>query len=60
MASDVTADNYLALVLYAVTLSHLHEKEVADSLLHKVQTFLKLDKVFDKVKVEFTLAEINA
>jgi TolB-like protein/Flp pilus assembly protein TadD len=58
--SDVTADNYLALVLYAVTLSNLHEKETADSLLHVVQTFLKLGKVFDKVKVEFTLAEINA
>jgi hypothetical protein len=58
--SDVTADNYLALVLYAVTLSNLHEKEIADSLLHNVQTFLKLDKVFDKIKVEFTLAEINA
>jgi TolB-like protein/Flp pilus assembly protein TadD len=58
--SDVTADNYLALVLYAVTLSNLHEKETADSLLHIVQTFLKLNKVFDKVKVEFTLAEINA
>jgi TolB-like protein len=58
--SDVTADNYLALVLYAVTLSNLHEKDTADSLLHVIQTFLKLDKVFDKVKVEFTLAEINA
>ncbi len=58
--SDVTADNYLAMVLYAVTLSHLHEKEIADSLLQNVQTFLKLDKVFDKIKVEFTLAEINA
>jgi len=58
--SDITADNYLAMVLYAVTLSNLHEKEIADSLLYKVQTFLKLDKVFDKIKVEFTLAEINA
>jgi len=58
--SDVTADNYLAMVLYAVTLSNLQEKEMADSLLHNVQAFLKSDKVFDKIKVEFTLAEINA
>jgi len=58
--SDITADNYLAVVLYAITLSNLHEKEVASSLLVNVQTFLKMDKVFDKIKVQFTLAEINA
>ncbi len=58
--SDITADNYLAVVLYAVTLSNLHEKEVAGSLLRNVKTFLKMDKVFDKIKVQFTLAEINA
>ena len=58
--NDITADNYLAVVLYAVTLSNLHEKEVAGSLLHNVKTFLRMDKVFDKIKVQFTLAEINA
>jgi tetratricopeptide (TPR) repeat protein len=57
--NDITADNYLAVVLYAVTLSHLHEKEMTDPLLHKVKSFLNMDKVFDKVKVQFTLAEIN-
>lgn len=58
--SDITADNYLVMVLYAATLSNLDQKEVANSLLHKVQTFLKEDKVFDKIQAEFTLAEINA
>ena len=58
--SDITADNYLALILYAATLSKLDEKEVAEILLHKVQTFLKQDKVFDKIQAEFSLAEINA
>jgi TolB-like protein/DNA-binding winged helix-turn-helix (wHTH) protein/tetratricopeptide (TPR) repeat protein len=58
--SDISADNYLAMVLYASTLSNLDEKEVADLLLHKVKTFLKQDSVFDKIQVEFTLAEINA
>jgi len=58
--SDITADNYLALVLYAVTLSKLQEKEFADFLLHNLQAFLKQDRVFDKIRAEFTLAEINA
>lgn len=58
--SDITADNYVALVLFAATLSHLDEKQAADPLLQNIQTFLMLDKVFDKVKVSFTLAEINA
>jgi len=57
---DITADNYLALVSYAVTLSNLQQKEVADFLLHNIQTFLKQDRVFDKIQAEFTLAEINA
>jgi tetratricopeptide (TPR) repeat protein len=58
--SDITADNYMALVLYAVTLFNLDEKQIAEILLHKVQTFLKQDKVFDKIQAVFTLAEINA
>lgn len=58
--NDITADNYLALVLYAATLSKLDEKEAAALLLHKVQTFLKEDRVFDKIQAEFSLAEINA
>jgi tetratricopeptide (TPR) repeat protein len=58
--SAITADNYLAMVFYAATLSNLDEKEVADLLLHKIKTFLKQDRVFDKIQVEFTLAEINA
>jgi TolB-like protein/DNA-binding winged helix-turn-helix (wHTH) protein/Flp pilus assembly protein TadD len=58
--SDISADNYLALVLYAVTLSNLQEKESANFLLHNLQTFLKQDRVFDKIQAEFTLAEINA
>ncbi|NQZ24298.1 MAG: winged helix-turn-helix domain-containing protein [Colwellia sp.] len=58
--AEITADNYMALVLYAATLSNLDEKEVAAPLLHKVQTFLKQDRVFDKMQAEFTLAEINA
>ena len=57
---DITADNYLALLLYAATLSKLDEKEAAALLLHKVQTFLKKDRVFDKIQAEFSLAEINA
>jgi len=57
---DITADNYMALVLYAVTLSSLDEQLVAEILLQNVQTFLKQDKVFDKIQAEFTLAEINA
>jgi len=56
----ITADNYLALVLYAATLSKLYEKEATAPLLHKVQTFLKKDRVFDKIQAEFSLAEINA
>ena len=28
--------------------------------MHKVQTFLKKDRVFDKIQAEFSLAEINA
>jgi len=58
--NDITADNYLALVLYAATLSKLDEKEATALLLHKVQTFLKKDRVFDKIQAEFSLAEINA
>ncbi len=58
--NDITADNYLALVLYAATLSKLDEKEATALLLHKVQAFLKKDRVFDKIQVEFSLAEINA
>ncbi|MCW8865211.1 MAG: winged helix-turn-helix domain-containing protein [Colwellia sp.] len=58
--NDITADNYMALVLYAATLSKLDEKEVTALLLHKVQTFLKKDRVFDKIQAEFSLAEINA
>lgn len=58
--NDITADNYLALVLYAATLSKLDEKEATALLLHKVQTFLKKDSVFDKIQAEFSLAEINA
>ena len=57
---DITADNYLALVLYAATLSNLDKKEIAEFLLKNLQAFLKQDKVFDKVQAEFTLAEINA
>lgn len=58
--NDITADNFLALVLYAATLSKLDEKEATAILLHKVQTFLKKDRVFDKIQAEFSLAEINA
>ena len=70
--NEITADNYLAMVLYAVSLSNLQEEELADSLLHAIQTFIKQGqgqdplqspvkgKVFDKIKAEFTLAEINA
>ena len=58
--SNITADNYLALVLYAATLSNLQDKEIADLFLHNVQAFLKQDKVFDKIQAEYTLAEINA
>lgn len=58
--SEITADNYLALVLYAATLSHIQEKELANTLLLRVQAFLNLGNVFDKVQAEFTLAQINA
>lgn len=62
--SDITADNYMALVLYAVTLSNLNDQQVAEILLQNVQKLIKQDKefdtVFDKVQAEFTLAEINA
>jgi len=58
--NDITADNYLALVLYAAALSKLDEKKATALLLHKVQTFLKKDRVFDKIQAEFSLAEINA
>ncbi|KGJ93431.1 winged helix-turn-helix domain-containing protein [Colwellia psychrerythraea] len=57
---DINADSYVTLVLYAVTLSKLGEKEIADNLLHSLQTFLKQKTVFDKIQAEFTLAEINA
>jgi tetratricopeptide (TPR) repeat protein len=58
--SSITADNYIALVLFAVNLSNLDEKQVSKILLQNVQSFLKQDKVFDKIQAEFTLAEINA
>lgn len=57
---DITVDNYLALVLYAATLSNLDKKDSAETLLKNLQAFLKQDKVFNKVEAEFTLAEINA
>lgn len=60
MLSEVTADNYVAMALYAAILSNLDEKEVADLLFLKVQRFLKQGGVFDKIQAEFTLAEINA
>ena len=58
--SHITPDNYTAMVLYAVTLLNLEEKQTAEVLLRSLQTFLKQDKVFDKIQAEFTLAEINA
>lgn len=58
--TDITADNYRAMVLYAATLSKLQQRAVADTLLHKIQAFLRLDRVFDKTEAELTLAEINA
>ena len=58
--NDITADNYLALVLYAATLSKLDEKESAEMLLQNIQAFIKQNKVFDNIQAEFSLAEINA
>jgi len=58
--NNINADNYLALMLYAATSSRLDEKEATVILLHKVQAFLKNDRVFDKIQAEFSLAEINA
>lgn len=70
--SDISADNYLSMVLYAVTLSNLQEGKLASRLLHATEAFLKQDQVqgsiqdplqgdvFDTVKAEYTLAEINA
>lgn len=58
--SHITPDNYTAMVLYAVTLLNLEEKQSAELLLRSLQTFLKQDKVFDKIQAEFTLAEVNA
>ncbi len=60
LSSGITENNYPALVLYAATLTNLQEKENADLLLRNIQAFLKQDKVFDKIQVEFTLAEVNA
>ena len=59
-AHEITADNYLAMVLHAATLLNLKDKKLADTLLNSVQAFLKQDEVFDKTRAEFTLAEINA
>jgi len=58
--SDISADNHTALLLYAVTLLNLDEKQAANTLLDNIQTLLKQDKVFDKIQTEFVLAEINA
>lgn len=58
--SHITPDNYTAMVLFAVTLLKLEEKQTAEVLLRSLQTFLKQDKVFDKIQAEFTLAEVNA
>jgi len=58
--TDIKADNYLALVQYAVTLLKLDEQQAAEILLQNLQIFLKQGKVFDKIQAEFTLAEINA
>ncbi|MBV1909333.1 MAG: winged helix-turn-helix domain-containing protein [Kangiellaceae bacterium] len=58
--SDITADNYIALVLHAVTLSNLDQKTDAEFLLKNIQIFLKQDQVFDKIQAQFVLAEINA
>ncbi len=57
---NINADNYIPLVLYAVILSHLGENQLAETLLYNLQTFLKQNKVFDKIQAVFTLAEINA
>lgn len=58
--SHINPDNYTAMVLYAVTLLNLEEKQSAEGLLRSLHTFLKQDKVFDKIQAEFTLAEVNA
>lgn len=58
--NDISADNYVALMLYAEVLARVDDKEVADYLLHNVVTFLKQNKVFDKIQAEFSLAETNA
>jgi len=58
--SNINANNYTAMVLYAVTLLNLDERLIAETLLQYVQTLLKQAKVFDKAQAEFTLAQINA
>ncbi|MBU2970941.1 winged helix-turn-helix domain-containing protein [Pseudoalteromonas sp. C2R02] len=58
--SQINPDNYTAMVLYAVTLLNLEEKQSAEILLRSLQIFIKQNKVFDKIQAEFTLAEVNA
>ncbi len=58
--TDITADNYLAMVLYGATLSHLEEKNSAQALLSQLVLFVEQADITDKVQAKFTLAEINA
>ncbi|QBG36127.1 winged helix-turn-helix domain-containing protein [Litorilituus sediminis] len=58
--TDITADNYLAMVLYGATLSHLQEKDSAQALLSQLVLFVEQADITDKVQAKFTLAEINA
>lgn len=57
--TEITADNYQTLVLYAATLSKLQQQAAAGVLLQNIGAFLKQDRVFDKTEAEFTLAQIN-
>lgn len=57
---QVTADNHRALVLYAATLLETDAPNKGDELLKSIRTFLSQDQVFDKIEMEFTLAEVNA
>ncbi len=59
-ATEITPDNYSALVLYAATLMRTDFRQDAEILLNRLLAFLKQEKVLDKAQAELVSGEINA
>ncbi|OCQ20837.1 hypothetical protein A7985_13655 [Pseudoalteromonas luteoviolacea] len=60
LQSNIDADNYFVVTLYAASLMQLNQPQLAMRLLNSVAAFLTQNHVHDKVQAKFVLAEVNA